>query len=145
MGISANLSSAAPFSLPFKGRVGVGMGPGLANTNPIPRLTSPLKGEEPIKLALMPQWVSFVLTEIRDNLCHPRDPRQGNAVFTITGSTAARDIEIGGVALVDIRLRRPGRRPAEAGDDDVAERFSLVQHIDRTAAIDVLDRVQQVA
>jgi hypothetical protein len=39
------------FSLPFKGRVGVGMGQiewfqSVAKANPIPLLASPLKGEE---------------------------------------------------------------------------------------------------
>ena len=53
------------FSLPFKGRVGEGMGNNSAASDPIPllasplkgeelsNLTSPLKGEEPSKLALM--------------------------------------------------------------------------------------------
>ncbi len=40
-------------SLPFKGRVGVGMGLTYTKLHPIPHLTSPLKGEELGKLALM--------------------------------------------------------------------------------------------
>ncbi len=51
--MSANLNMPAYFSLPFKGRVGVGMGVNLGQTAPIPLLTSPLKGEELATLALM--------------------------------------------------------------------------------------------
>ncbi len=51
--ISANLSAPEYFSLPFKGRAGVGMGLNFMDSNPIPHLTSPLKGEEQDKLALM--------------------------------------------------------------------------------------------
>ena len=42
-------ASLAPthFSLPFKGRAGVGMGLDSMDANPIPHLTSPLKGEGP--------------------------------------------------------------------------------------------------
>jgi hypothetical protein len=50
-GMCANLSAPRHFSLPFKGRVGVGMGENSAAADPIPLLTSPLKGEELSKLA----------------------------------------------------------------------------------------------
>jgi flagellar protein FlgJ len=50
--VSANLSAPAHFSLPFKGRAGVGMGENSAASDPIPLLTSPLKGEELGKAAL---------------------------------------------------------------------------------------------
>ena len=53
-GISANLKVPENFSLPFKGRVGVGMGVDSTATAPIPLLTSPLKGEELGTLALTP-------------------------------------------------------------------------------------------
>jgi hypothetical protein len=52
--MSANVTDPAYFSLPFKGRAGVGMGDFSAATHPIPHLTSPLKGEELSTLALMP-------------------------------------------------------------------------------------------
>ena len=45
-GISANLKVPKSYSLPFKGRVGVGMGEDTNATAPIPLLASPLKGEE---------------------------------------------------------------------------------------------------
>jgi hypothetical protein len=44
-GISANFNASANFSLPFKGWAGEGMG-GAVTSDPIPHLTSPLKGEE---------------------------------------------------------------------------------------------------
>ncbi|OGU05702.1 MAG: hypothetical protein A2075_24945 [Geobacteraceae bacterium GWC2_58_44] len=43
--ISVNLPLKNP--LPFKGRVGVGMGQFRCQNTPIPLLTSPLKGEGP--------------------------------------------------------------------------------------------------
>ena len=46
LNISADVSSAEHFSLPFKGRAGEGMGLNSADTHPIPHLTSPLKGAE---------------------------------------------------------------------------------------------------
>ena len=54
-----------PDSLPFKGRVGVGMGLSTGNADPIPHLTSPLKGEEPAcalperDYAMILDWPSF--------------------------------------------------------------------------------------
>jgi hypothetical protein len=48
-----NLSAPEYFSLPFKGRVGVGMGSNFMDINPIPHLTSPLKGEEQDKSQLV--------------------------------------------------------------------------------------------
>ena len=53
MGTSANLGAPEPFSLPFKGRAGVGMGVNSAASDPIPLLTSPLKGEEPSTTSLL--------------------------------------------------------------------------------------------
>ncbi|OFZ66089.1 MAG: hypothetical protein A2V79_02025 [Betaproteobacteria bacterium RBG_16_56_24] len=44
--ICANLSAPEYFPLPFKGGAGVGMGLNFMVINPIPHLTSPLKGEE---------------------------------------------------------------------------------------------------
>ena len=41
-----NMDVPAHFSLPFKGRDGVGMGSDSTDATPIPHLTSPLKGEE---------------------------------------------------------------------------------------------------
>jgi hypothetical protein len=52
-GISAKLCAPENLSLPFKGRAGVGMGLYLMDADPIPHLTSPLKGEEPDKSALL--------------------------------------------------------------------------------------------
>jgi hypothetical protein len=45
------VTEAEHFSLPFKGRVGVGMGENVVEFSPIPLLTSPLKGEEPVTAA----------------------------------------------------------------------------------------------
>jgi urea carboxylase len=52
-GTSAKLAEAALFPLPFKGRVGVGMGGNVSASAPIPLLTSPLKGEELDQAALI--------------------------------------------------------------------------------------------
>ena len=51
--MSANVIGAEHFSLPFKGRAGVGMGVNFRDSDPIPHLTFPLKGKELGKLALM--------------------------------------------------------------------------------------------
>ncbi|MDD5058572.1 MAG: hypothetical protein PHQ60_11930 [Sideroxydans sp.] len=51
--VSANFIDPEYFSLPFKGRVGVGMGLNVQKFRPIPHLTSPLKGEGLGKLMLM--------------------------------------------------------------------------------------------
>ncbi|MEK6664065.1 MAG: DUF4381 family protein [Pseudomonadota bacterium] len=48
-----------PISLPFKGRVGVGMGAKAMRVNPIPLLTSLLKGEEEYSLSTE-AWSKFM-------------------------------------------------------------------------------------
>jgi hypothetical protein len=49
--MSANVIGTEHFSLPFKGRAGVGMGEHFSDFGPIPLLASPLKGEELRSLA----------------------------------------------------------------------------------------------
>ncbi len=59
-GMCANFSAPIHLALPFKGRVGVGMGKNSSASDPIPLLSSPLKGEELGKLALMPLEGEFL-------------------------------------------------------------------------------------
>ena len=71
-GISANITVPEHFSLPLKGRVGVGMEVNSTDISPIPLLTSPLKGEELDTLALMPLRGEGVSTARREPMSRLR-------------------------------------------------------------------------
>ncbi len=61
--VTGFLSSAPDRSLPFKGRAGVGIVP--ADSNPIPHLTSPLKGEE---LSINAALAAFIRRKLNETV-----------------------------------------------------------------------------
>ena len=63
--MSFNVSASAHFSLPFKGRAGVGMGVYSAAFASFPLLSFPLKGEELGKVAILPRWSGEALDVAR--------------------------------------------------------------------------------
>ncbi|MHB1053964.1 MAG: 2-oxoglutarate dehydrogenase complex dihydrolipoyllysine-residue succinyltransferase [Thiobacillus sp.] len=108
-GISANITVPEHVSLPFKGRVGVGMGVNSADISPIPLLTSPLKGEELDTLTLMPLRGEGVSTARREPMSRLRTrvaERLVAAQHTAAMLTTFNEVNM--AAVIDLRQRFKG-------------------------------------
>jgi flagellar protein FlgJ len=105
--VSANLSAPAHFSLPFKGRAGVGMGENSAASDPIPLLTSPLKGEELGKAALTSPFKGDELGKAALT-----SPFKGDELGKAALTSPSKGEELGKAALMPVTASVSNRKQA---------------------------------